>query len=222
MSVTGTAPTTPCTYYYQIYPNTNTALANVVAESNYSNDYTGPWGTLTVSNPAPTCSLSANPSTLSPNQSTTLTWSSTNTTATTGSGFSTGGAPSGSTSVTPGTLPTSYGLSCTGPAGTANATPVTIGNSCAAGTLAMTMTTASTLVPVGTNVTFNWSASNVQGSSCTVTGSDGYNQTIPTNACAVPAGQNTVAVAHQTTYTITCDGTSKSVTVNVPPGFQEF
>lgn len=219
----GTAPTTPGTYYYEIYPNNNTAFQNIVAESNYANDYSGPWATLTVvAAPTPTCSLSANPTSISNGQSSTLTWTSTNTTSTTGSGFSTGGAPSGSISVTPATLPMSYDVTCIGSGGTQPAAPVTLGNSCAGGSLTETITAVPQRLGTAGNTTVTYSASNVQGTSCAVTGTDGYSTTYPTNACAVASTVTVHAITKQTTYTITCDGVSKSVIVNLDPSFKEF
>src|SRR5450759_1155476 len=68
----------------------------------------------------PTASLSANPTAITAGQSPTLTWSSTNATSCTGTGFSTGNATAGSVTVTP-SITTSYSVSCTGSGGTATA-----------------------------------------------------------------------------------------------------
>jgi hypothetical protein len=85
--------------------------------------------------PTPTTTLSANPTSITSGQSSTLTWGSTNATSCTGAGFSTGNAVSGSTAVAPATT-TAYSVSCTGPGGTASASAaVTV-------TLAPTDTTA--------------------------------------------------------------------------------
>jgi Concanavalin A-like lectin/glucanases superfamily/Phosphoesterase family/Pectate lyase superfamily protein len=81
----------------------------------------------TTGTPAPTASLSANPTSITSGQSSTLTWSSTNATSCTGTGFSTGNAVSGSVSVSP-TATTHYSVSCTGSGGTASASAtVTVG-----------------------------------------------------------------------------------------------
>ena len=85
------------------------------------------------STPAPTATLSASPTSITSGQSSTLSWSSTNATSCTGSGFSPSGI-SGSASVSP-TVTSNYSVTCTGPGGTsAPATasitvsyPVTIG-----------------------------------------------------------------------------------------------
>jgi hypothetical protein len=70
--------------------------------------------------PAPTATLSANPTSIPSGQSSTLTWGSTNATSCTGTNFSTGNAVSGSVTVTPLTT-TTYSLGCTGAVGSASA-----------------------------------------------------------------------------------------------------
>ncbi len=67
---------------------------------------------------SPTASLSANPTSITSGGSSTLTWSSTNATSCTGTGFSTGGATSGSVSTGALTATTNYSVSCTGTGGT--------------------------------------------------------------------------------------------------------
>src|SRR5437016_1793398 len=69
----------------------------------------------------PTASLAGNPSVIRRRQSTTLSWNSTTATSCSGGGFSTGGAPKGSASVTPRNN-TVYSVSCSGAGGTASAT----------------------------------------------------------------------------------------------------
>ena len=68
-------------------------------------------GSFTTPPPATTVSLSAYPTKVSPGQSSTMTWSSTNASSCTGSGF-TAGATSGSTVVYP-TVTTAYSVTCT-------------------------------------------------------------------------------------------------------------
>jgi hypothetical protein len=65
------------------------------------------------STPSPTASLSANPTTITSGGSSTLTWSSTNATSCTGTGFSTGNAISGTTPVSPAAT-TTYSVNCSG------------------------------------------------------------------------------------------------------------
>jgi hypothetical protein len=68
----------------------------------------------------PTASLSANPTSITSGQSSTLTWSCGNSTTSSGTGFSTGGALSGAATVTP-SATASYDVTCTGTGGTATA-----------------------------------------------------------------------------------------------------
>jgi hypothetical protein len=76
-------------------------------------------GSFTTPPPAPTVALSANPKSITAGQSSTLTWSSTNTTSCTGSNFD-ASATSGSAVVSP-PVTTSYSVSCTGDGGSATA-----------------------------------------------------------------------------------------------------
>jgi len=68
-----------------------------------------------------TASLTANPTTINPGQSSTLTWNSSGAASCTGTNFNTGNATSGSTSVSP-TTTTTYSVNCSG--ATASATVV--------------------------------------------------------------------------------------------------
>jgi chitodextrinase len=74
--------------------------------------------------PVPTATISANPTSITSGQSSTLTWSSTNATSCTGNGFSASGT-SGSTSVSP-TVTTTYSVTCTGAGGTSPAASATV------------------------------------------------------------------------------------------------
>jgi len=69
----------------------------------------------------PTASLSANPTSIESGQSSTLTWSSTNATSCTGTGFSTGGATSGSITLIP-SQTTTYSITCDGATASATVT----------------------------------------------------------------------------------------------------
>ena len=68
--------------------------------------------TVTVNNPGPSASLSASPASITQGDTSTLTWSSQNATSCSGSGFSTGGATSGTRSVSPNNT-TTYTVTCT-------------------------------------------------------------------------------------------------------------
>ena len=94
------------------------AAGNLSANSNTAS------ATTQAGAPAPTATLSANPTSITSGQSSTLTWSSTNATSCTGSGFTASGT-SGSTSVSP-TVTTTYSISCTGAGGTSPAASATV------------------------------------------------------------------------------------------------
>lgn len=103
------------------YANSGNFTAS--AEARYSTSFDG-WQMrsnqiiIKVDPPIPTCTISANPSSIVSGNSSTLTWSSTNATSCTGTGAWSGTkAVSGSASVYPTTTST-YGLSCTGSGGT--------------------------------------------------------------------------------------------------------
>ncbi len=76
-------------------------------------------GTVTPPPAAPTATLSANPTSITSGQSTTLTWASTNATSCIGTGFSTS-ATGGSQTVSP-SATTAYSVTCTGAGGSASA-----------------------------------------------------------------------------------------------------
>jgi glucose/arabinose dehydrogenase len=77
--------------------------------------------------PIPTASLTANPTTVTSGQASMLTWNSTTANTCAGVNFSTGGAASGSLSVTP-SISTMYKVTCSGPGGVASTTAtVTVG-----------------------------------------------------------------------------------------------
>jgi|GEM_PF-5965821 len=99
--------------------------------SAYPGTVKSPWGTdfknhlaSLSTNPPPTVTLTANPTSVSSGGSSTLTWSSTNATscaAASPSGWTTSTATSGSANVTNITTPTTYSISCTGSGGSAQA-----------------------------------------------------------------------------------------------------
>lgn len=75
--------------------------------------------TITVAN-APTVALVATPESITEGQSTTLAWSSSKATSCTATGFATGGATSGTVTISP-VATTTYSVSCTGVGGTTSA-----------------------------------------------------------------------------------------------------
>jgi hypothetical protein len=104
-----------CPYGYQSITNSNGCVTRVCNSA--------------PSTPAPTVTISANPTTITAGQSTTLSWSSTNATACTASGSWLGSeALNGSTPEIPASAGTAaYGMVCTGAGGTGSAsTTVTV------------------------------------------------------------------------------------------------
>lgn len=100
----------------------------LTANATYSLVCTGPGGmgqqavTVTVIPPPPTVTLSALPTVIALQQSTTLSWSTTNAASCSASGSWSGAeATSGSSSQTPATLPATFALTCSGPGGSGSA-----------------------------------------------------------------------------------------------------
>lgn len=165
----------------------------------------------------PTVSFTSTPSLIRPGETATLAWSSTGAPSCTGTGFSTGGATSGSVQVTP-TQSSSYSIDCGGvimnittnvtePRAYITAEPTSVD---AAG--------------AGGNTTVYWSASEV--TSCTIT--TPFGETLFSGA--PPAGTSTIAetgILKQTRYTLSCtpltgQNVVSSVLVNPLPQFDEF
>jgi hypothetical protein len=94
------------------FPNQTYLASNYFVDVEFTASTTSPL--------PPTVSLQANPSTIQSGDSSSLVLSSSNATSCTGSGFSTGGAVSGSFSVSP-SATTSYSVSCSGAGGSASA-----------------------------------------------------------------------------------------------------
>lgn len=153
-------------------------------------------------NIAPTAKLTASPTLIGQNASSTLTWSSTNATSCTASGGWSGSlAPSGSKSTGALSKTTSFSLTCAGAGGTSSAASATV-----------TVTTVPTAVlsasptvvaPNGTS-TLTWSSLN--STSCTASGA--WSGTLLTSGT-----KNTGPLTSPTnTFTLTCSGTSGTST----------
>ncbi len=95
---------------YTYYVKCKDAAGNVSADTAIS---------FSIAAPAPTATLSANPTSITSGSSSTLSWSSTNAASCTGTGFTASGTV-GSATVTPAQT-TTYGLTCTGAGGSASA-----------------------------------------------------------------------------------------------------
>lgn len=157
-------------------------------------------------------SLTASPQSVSANGTTTLTWSSQNTSQCSASGGWSGTkATSGSQVVGPLTAPTTYSLSCTNAAGksASASTSITI----AAPTTtppALTLSASPDTVTAGTTSTLTWSSTNT--TSCTASGGWSGNQ-------ALSGSVKTAAISQSTAFTLDCTGSGgtvrKSVTVNL-------
>ncbi len=170
------------------------------------------------STPAPTVTISANPTSVAANGVSGLTWSSTNaTTCTASGGWSGMQATSGTKQVGPLTASTTYTLSCTGSGGTTQqAATVTVsgggGTSPPPGTSVPTVTlsAASTSISAGGSTTLTWSSTNA--TSCAGSGTW-------SGPLAVSGSQSTGALNTTSTYTLACTGSggsaSQSVTVAV-------
>lgn len=187
-------------------------------------------GTVTVIDITPSATLSASPSTIDSGQSSTLTWSSTNSTSCTAAGgFSTGNATSGSASVGPLTTTQNYQISCTGPGGSANSNIATV----TVRVPTVTISAAPDRVASGGGggggtTTISWSATNVNA--CTITRNGVTWQSLTPDASRALSGSAPDTVTAQTTYAISCTNNASATAVaatatkivNVVPSFSEF
>ena len=131
-SDTGLTPSTAYSYYVRAVD----AAGNVSGNSNTAS------ATTQAGTPAPTVTISANPTSVSSGGSSTLTWSSTNATSCTASGGWSGSkATSGTQTLTNLTSTAVYALTCTGTGGSAN-NSVTITVTSSGGTITIGETTA--------------------------------------------------------------------------------
>lgn len=106
------------TYQVRACANRNSSWQSVTYDSNTGDDCGG-WTPVVVSS-VPTASLSINPNTVQYGNSATLNWSCGNATSCAGTNFNTGGAMSGSLTVSP-TVSTTYTVWSNGPGGTVSA-----------------------------------------------------------------------------------------------------
>jgi hypothetical protein len=171
-------------------------------------------GTVTVqvasSNPAPSITFAASPTSVQANGTSQLTWTTTNASSCTASGAWSGTqATSGSKSIGPLTATATYTLACTGSGGTtsSNATVTVAGSTPAP---VVMISADSTSVASGGSATLSWSASNA--TSCTA--SNGWTGS--------KSAQGSLAVGPltaSTTYMLTCTGaggsSQNSVTISV-------
>ncbi len=171
--------------------------------------------------PAPTVdSFTANPTTITAGQSSTLSWTTTNATSVTvtdgnGTTVYSGTAVDGSTTVSP-TATTTYTLTATGDGGTATASvTVTVNPATVPAPTVDSFTANPTTITEGQSSTLSWTTTNA--TSVTVT--DGNGTTVYSGTAV--NGSTTVSPTATTTYTLTATGdggtATASVTVTVNP-----
>lgn len=196
--------TTSGVYSVQVCADSDSA----VSESNENNNCSD-WVDITVY-PTLTASISANPSTITLGNSSSLTWNSTGTTScsVTGPNVSASGT-SNTIGVSTGTIPstTSYILNCTGPAGTVSDSVVVY--VIQPPTVSVTASPSTVSYNDGTS-TISWSST---GATSCNSGGHGTGTT---------GSFNTGKLTSNTTYTVSCTGTggtssgSATVTVGAP------
>ncbi len=165
---------------------------------------------------APSVSLTASPTTVAMNGSTTLSWNASNATSCTASGSWTGDqATSGSMQQAGLTNDSTYTLTCTGTGGTANdSVTVTVTPAPPPEAPSVSLTASPMTVAMNGSTTLSWNASNA--TSCTASGSWSGDQ--DTSGSMQQAG-----LTNDSTYTLTCTGAggtandSVTVTVNAAP-----
>jgi hypothetical protein len=217
-------PTAAGTFYYRVCPDLDDTWTGSINESNEGNNCSG-WGTVTVSNPAPTGVLSCAVSNTNPPPNTSVTYTVTPSNGATGPytwNDTQGGSYGSGASVNrliPGAGPYVMFVSGQNVASQPVACPAVSGT-CPNPTA--TISASPTRVREGETATITWSASGVD-TSCTITG-PGVSQTIPGGSCVIPNGSATPVVTTQSVYRITCDGgeSTAEAIVNVIPRFTEF
>ncbi len=203
------------TYSVRLCADGDESFNSGIVEGNEKNNC-GSWTNIIVSNPvaAPTVSISALPTSVVTNGSSTLTWSVGGQVTS----CSASGGWSGSKSISGGSqlvnnisTDTTYTITCTGPGGTATqGVTVTVTDP-----PSVTLTASPTSVGAGGSSNLTWTTSgNI--SSCTASG--GWSGTKSTAG----GSQSTGSISSATTYTITCTGpggtSSDSVTVSITAG----
>ena len=210
------------TYNVRACANFNTSWAGSIPESNPSNNC-GAWQTVTIAYPVPTATLIPAQTIIDSGQSATLHWNATNATSCTSGGFPTGGATTGSASVSPSTT-SNYQVSCTGPGGTVSSNIATV----TVRVPTVSIGATPTRVPAGGSITVSWTASNVN--TCTIMRNGVLWKTLPADSSRALSGSASDTITTQTTYVISCtNNASSSATaatatqiVNVLQSFREF
>jgi hypothetical protein len=164
------------------------------------------WNVVPRSNPgstAPQVTLSASPTTITPGSSTTLSWTSVNSSSCVATGGWSGSKTTGSGSETISNIAstTAYTLTCTGGGGPAAASTIQV--SVGSGTPSVTATISSntTQVTSGGGATLTWSSSNA--TACTASGAW-------SGAKATSGTQSLTNLTSTGTYSLVCTGTAGS------------
>jgi hypothetical protein len=209
---------TPGTYVYRACADRDQNMNETVPQSNDTNDCSQ-WAKIVIAPPQPSCSLTANPLEVPVNGTSNISWTSSNTTSCTGSGFDTGGATSGGpVPVGPLTQNESYGLECTGLGNAScNATPAYV----IVDTPTATLTANPTRVANGGKTALTWSST--YASSCTMT-RNGVTWTTPGTKSATSSTNVTdnKVISTQTIYVLNCSGATAQAIVNVAPGYVNY
>lgn len=219
-TLTSTSYTFPTagTWYVRVCTDNNASFVGAIAESNENNNCDQGltnWHTVTVSSNVPVATLTASPTSVPTNDSSSLTWACTNSTsASINQGIGSVWLPAGTGTVSSGSLSqtTSFTLTCTGAGGTSPGF-ATVTITVPTVTITANGTANSLLVKSGSSVAIAWTAS-VDATSCTVSG--------PGISSTAKNGSQAVTVTSLSTYTINCNGATKSVTVGLVPTFEEI
>jgi hypothetical protein len=153
-------PGVACTIFMTAgtFSETRTTTVTLTANNNIPSptSTSSTWSVTTRASNDPTVTLTANPSIVSCNESTTLTWSSTNTVSLTTNGF-TGIGTAGSVSVGPLKQNSTYSITATGPDGTTSTSSASV---FVATTADANLDVSSTSVEYNGSVTLFWATSN--------------------------------------------------------------
>ncbi len=170
--------------------------------------------TVSMPTPAPTVDLSANPLSVNVGGSATLSWSTSNATSCSASGGWSGTkSTQGSQTIASLNVATTFTLSCTG-AGGSGSDSVSVQVAVPPPPAVVNLTATPANINTGQSSTLNWTTQNA--TSCAASGA--------WSGAKATSGQQTVTPTANATYTLACNGTSRSVNVTVttppppPPG----
>lgn len=217
------------TYQVRACANYNTSWVAITSESNYGNNC-GPWTSITVASagtPSVSCTVSS--TNIQPGQSVTYTANPSNGAGAPYTWTSSDNGSFGSGTVVNRTLTTPgvYAMNVDTPTTAVGYCPdVTVAASwCTNASTVLTITATPNRVRAGQSVALTWSADGVNGqnATCSVSGPGvSWSAAVAAAPVCTASGSANPTITTQSTYTLTCAGQSKSVTVNVIPNFQEF